>query len=95
MFDYHSLSPRVGEQEVVVERQFSAPRTLMFQVFTQPEHLKCWWAPQPLTPLKEKFLFIGIGLDAAIAAQRDDVQRILEGTYDTNGYAEKNLPRDR
>jgi uncharacterized protein YndB with AHSA1/START domain len=49
MFDYHSLSPRVGEQEFVVERQFSAPRTLMFQVFTQPEHLKRWWAPQPYT----------------------------------------------
>ena len=49
MFDYHSLSPRVGEQEFVVERLFTAPRTLMFQVFTQPEHLKRWWAPQPYT----------------------------------------------
>lgn len=49
MFDYHSVSPRVGEQEFVIERQFSAPRTLMFQVFTRPEHLKRWWAPQPYT----------------------------------------------
>ena len=49
MFDYQSLSPRVGEQEVIVERRFTAPRTLMFQVFTQPEHLKRWWAPQPYT----------------------------------------------
>jgi uncharacterized protein YndB with AHSA1/START domain len=49
MFDYLSLSPRIGEQEFVVERQFTAPRTLMFQVFTQPEHLKRWWAPQPYT----------------------------------------------
>jgi uncharacterized protein YndB with AHSA1/START domain len=49
MFDYHSLNPRIGEQEFVVERQFNAPRTLMFQVFTQPEHLKRWWAPQPYT----------------------------------------------
>jgi uncharacterized protein YndB with AHSA1/START domain len=49
MFDYHSLSPRVGKQEFVVERQFNAPRTLMFQVFTQPEHLKRWWAPPPYT----------------------------------------------
>jgi len=49
MFDYHSLNPYVGEQEFVVERQFTAPRTLMFQVFTQPEHLKHWWAPQPYT----------------------------------------------
>ena len=49
MFDYQSLSLRAGEQEVVVERQFSVPRTLMFQVFTQPEHLKRWWAPPPYT----------------------------------------------
>ncbi len=49
MFDFQSLNPRGGEQEFVVERQFSAPRTLLFQVFTQPEHLKRWWAPQPYT----------------------------------------------
>ncbi len=49
MFDYQSLSSRVGEQEFVVERHFTAPRTLMFQVFTRPEHLKRWWAPQPYT----------------------------------------------
>ena len=49
MFDDQSLNTRVGEQEFVVERQFSAPRALMFQVFTQPEHLKRWWAPQPYT----------------------------------------------
>ena len=49
MFDYHSLNSHVGEQELVLERQFAAPRTLMFQLFTQPEHLKRWWAPQPFT----------------------------------------------
>lgn len=49
MFDEHSLSSRAGEREFVVERQFSAPRTLIFQVFTQPEHLKRWWAPLPYT----------------------------------------------
>ncbi|EFH85432.1 SRPBCC domain-containing protein [Ktedonobacter racemifer] len=49
MFDYPSLITHIEEQEFVVERQFSAPRSLMFQVFTQPEHLKRWWAPQPYT----------------------------------------------
>lgn len=49
MFDYRSLNPHVGEEDFVVERQFAAPRVLMFQVFTQPEHLKRWWAPQPYT----------------------------------------------
>ena len=49
MFDYRSLSAHEGQQEFVVERVFNAPRTLLFHVFTQPEHLKCWWAPQPYT----------------------------------------------
>ena len=49
MFDYHSLNPQIGEQAFVVERQFAAPRQLLFQVFTRPEHLKRWWAPQPYT----------------------------------------------
>jgi uncharacterized protein YndB with AHSA1/START domain len=49
MPDRHPLSAHVREQEIVMERQFSAPRTLMFQMFTQPEHLKRWWAPQPYT----------------------------------------------
>jgi uncharacterized protein YndB with AHSA1/START domain len=49
MFDYQSLSTHIGEQEFVLERLFNAPRALMFQVFTQPEHLKRWWAPQPYT----------------------------------------------
>jgi uncharacterized protein YndB with AHSA1/START domain len=49
MFDYQSLSTHIREQEFVVERQFNASRILMFQVFTQPAHLKHWWAPQPYT----------------------------------------------
>jgi len=49
MVDYHSLISRVGEQTFVVERQFTAPHALLFQVFTQPEHLKRWWVPQPYT----------------------------------------------
>ncbi|GAC1353921.1 MAG: hypothetical protein NVSMB38_30800 [Ktedonobacteraceae bacterium] len=49
MFDSRELHPRVGEQELVMERHFTAPRQLMFQVFTRAEHLKRWWAPQPYT----------------------------------------------
>jgi len=48
MFDFPSR-PTAQTQELAVERQFAAPRTLMFQMFTQPEHLKRWWAPGPYT----------------------------------------------
>jgi uncharacterized protein YndB with AHSA1/START domain len=49
MFNDRPLDNQVREQEFIVERQFDAPRTLMFDVFTQPEHIKHWWAPQPYT----------------------------------------------
>lgn len=49
MFNSQSLSSHIGEHEFVVERYFNAPCTLVFEVFTQPEHLKRWWAPPPHT----------------------------------------------
>jgi uncharacterized protein YndB with AHSA1/START domain len=45
----HQFLTQIGEDAFIVERQFSAPRQLMFQVFTQPDHIKHWWAPQPYT----------------------------------------------
>jgi uncharacterized protein YndB with AHSA1/START domain len=32
---------------LILERTFAAPRELVFDVFTQPEHLKQWFAPRP------------------------------------------------
>lgn len=49
MFDFPALHIAADAQELVVERQFAATRTLMFQMFTQPEHLKRWWTPGPYT----------------------------------------------
>jgi uncharacterized protein YndB with AHSA1/START domain len=49
MFDAQSLSSHAGERTFTVERVFAAPRELMFRMFTQPEHLKRWWAPRPYT----------------------------------------------
>lgn len=40
---------QVGEKEFVMERVFRAPRELVFQAFTRPEHLARWWAPAGYT----------------------------------------------
>lgn len=37
----------LGNHDIVMERVYNAPRGLLFQVFTQPEHLSQWWAPLP------------------------------------------------
>jgi uncharacterized protein YndB with AHSA1/START domain len=33
------------EQEVIIERIFDAPRELVFEMWTKPEHLARWWGP--------------------------------------------------
>jgi uncharacterized protein YndB with AHSA1/START domain len=38
-----------GRNRVVLERAFTAPRELVFRMFTDPAHLVRWWVPYPLT----------------------------------------------
>lgn len=34
-----------SEREIVIERVFDAPRTLVFEAWTKPEHVAHWWDP--------------------------------------------------
>lgn len=36
-----------GENDLVIERILDAPRALVWKAWTNPEHLKRWWAPRP------------------------------------------------
>ena len=36
---------------LVITRVFDAPRSLVFKVWTAPEHLARWWGPQGFTTL--------------------------------------------
>ncbi|MGH7740252.1 MAG: SRPBCC family protein [bacterium] len=40
---------RVHSKDLVLKRSVRAPRDLVFEVFTQAEHLAKWWAPKPFT----------------------------------------------
>jgi uncharacterized protein YndB with AHSA1/START domain len=35
-----------NDRELVLERVFSAPRELVFKMYTEAEHLKHWWGPR-------------------------------------------------
>jgi uncharacterized protein YndB with AHSA1/START domain len=37
------------EKHVTITRLFKAPRTLVFQAFTDPQHLAQWWGPKGFT----------------------------------------------
>ncbi len=36
-------------RELVIERTFDAPRTLVFKAWTEPQHLIRWWGPRGFT----------------------------------------------
>lgn len=42
---YTSLDERM-ENGLVIRRTFNAPRELLWQVWSDPEHLKYWWGPK-------------------------------------------------
>jgi len=37
---------RLGEREIVITRTFDAPRALVYEALTNPEHVKNWWGPR-------------------------------------------------
>jgi uncharacterized protein YndB with AHSA1/START domain len=39
-------SSRTAEREIVITRVLNAPRKLVFQAWTDPEHLMQWWGPK-------------------------------------------------
>ena len=41
--------PTVSGREIVLTRLLDAPRELVFDAFTRPEHLKEWWGPEGFT----------------------------------------------
>jgi uncharacterized protein YndB with AHSA1/START domain len=41
----------LANRELVVSRLIDAPRGLVFQAWTQPEHVARWWGPQGFTTI--------------------------------------------
>ncbi len=42
------LAPE-GPDEIVTSRTFAAPRALVYEAWTTPEHLAAWWGPDGFT----------------------------------------------
>src|SRR5450756_2839361 len=39
----------VAENQIVYTRVFAAPRDLVFEAWTRPEHVRWWWGPRGFT----------------------------------------------
>jgi uncharacterized protein YndB with AHSA1/START domain len=49
MIELGNFEDRPHSKDLVLRRTVKAPRALVFEVFTKPEHLVHWWAPKPFT----------------------------------------------
>jgi uncharacterized protein YndB with AHSA1/START domain len=47
-------NPSIANRELVITRLIDAPREKLFRAWTEPELLKQWFAPQPLTTTVEE-----------------------------------------
>ncbi|WP_046227347.1 SRPBCC domain-containing protein [Paenibacillus dauci] len=45
----NQMVSRVEGQSLVLEREFNAPKELVFRAFAEAEHLKHWWGPRGWT----------------------------------------------
>ncbi|MCA0756959.1 SRPBCC family protein [Paenibacillus sp. N4] len=46
---------QAGDREIVITRLLDAPRQLVFEAWTNEEHLSKWWGPQGFTSTFQKF----------------------------------------
>jgi uncharacterized protein YndB with AHSA1/START domain len=42
----NNMSTKMEDNEMVITRNFDAPRDLVFKVWSEAEHLKNWWGPK-------------------------------------------------
>ncbi len=45
----NKLTPDTSDREIVITRLINAPRELVFQAWTDPQHIAEWWGPNGFT----------------------------------------------
>ena len=78
-----------GKQEMLITREFDAPRELVFQAFTDPGLVPQWWGPRRLSTLVDK-------LDAKPGGQWRFINRDPDGNeYGFHGVYHEILAPER
>ncbi len=49
-----TITAEPGKQEILITREFDAPRELVFKAFTDPNLLPQWWGPRYLSTIVDK-----------------------------------------
>ncbi len=78
-----------GKREMIMMRWFDAPRRLVFEAMTRPEHLKSWWGPRYLT-------IASCEVDFRVGGAYRIVQRAPDGSeYAFRGVTREIAPPER
>jgi uncharacterized protein YndB with AHSA1/START domain len=74
---------KLTNRTVVITRVFDAPRELVFQAWTDPEHLVRWWGPKGFTnPICEVDLRVGGAFHIVMRAP-DGAEHPMTGVFRT------------
>jgi len=77
-----------GEREIVITREFDAPRALAFRALTDPELIPQWWGPARYTTTVD-------ALDARPGGAWRFVQKGPDGEYGFRGVFKEIVPPQR
>ena len=78
-----------SDREILITREFNAPRALVWEAITKPEHLKNWWGPRG-------YELISCELDARPGGSWRFVQRGPDGNdYGFRGEIREFAPPER
>ena len=65
------ITAEAGKQEIIIEREFEAPRELVFKAYTDPELYVKWLGPRDLTMKLEKFEPVSGGSWSYVSTDKD------------------------
>ncbi len=70
-----------GKQEVVMSREFNAPRELIFKVFTDPTLVPKWWGPHGITTVVDQMEVRMGGIWRYVQRDEDGNEYAFHGVY--------------
>jgi len=84
-----TISAEQGKQEILITREFDAPRELVFKAITNPELIPQWWGPRFLSTIVDK-------MDVRPGGQWRFINRDAEGNdYGFHGVYHEILAPER
>ncbi|HKF36335.1 MAG TPA: SRPBCC family protein [Ktedonobacteraceae bacterium] len=84
-----TITAEPGKQEIVITREFDAPRELVFKAFTDPQLIPQWWGPRYLSTEVDQ-------MDVRPGGQWRFINRNAEGnTYAFHGVYHEVLAPER